>query len=158
MKRIRIFLDTSVISHLDHSDRPDWTMETLRLWDILMTNKYDVFISSAVLRELDKCTGSKRNLIFDYLAKIEYNLIEINKSIEVIAEEIINLNILTSKHLTDCLHIGAAIHSNCKYLISWNFDDLVNIDTNDGVRMITHMLHYPSIDIISPYSLRTKED
>ena len=39
MRKKKIYLDTTVISHLRHDDRPDWMADTLELWDILKTGK-----------------------------------------------------------------------------------------------------------------------
>ena len=46
-----------------------------------------------------------------------------------IAQQIIDMGILTKKSYDDCQHIGAAITSECDCIISWNFKHIVNIKT-----------------------------
>jgi len=45
MKKLKIYLDTSVISHLQHEDTPGKMRDTLLFWDELKTGKYEVVIS-----------------------------------------------------------------------------------------------------------------
>ena len=158
MKKTKIFLDTSVISHLDHPDKPDWTIETNRLWNDLINCEYEIVISDAVIEEISRCRDPKILFLFEMLGKIEFIKLEINDSIEKIADEIISLGVLTKKHRYDSLHIASAIYSQCKYLVSWNFDDLVNVTTNEGIKGVSFLKNYPQIEIVSPYNLRKKEE
>jgi predicted nucleic acid-binding protein len=45
VKKLKIYLDTSVISHLQHEDVPEKMKETLLFWEELKTGKYDVVTS-----------------------------------------------------------------------------------------------------------------
>jgi hypothetical protein len=40
-KKFQIYLETSVVSHLDQQDAPALMMETHKLWDLLKAGKYD---------------------------------------------------------------------------------------------------------------------
>ncbi|MCL1827014.1 MAG: DNA adenine methylase [Candidatus Cloacimonetes bacterium] len=42
MKRLKLYLDTSVISHLIAPDTPEKMADTLALWDNIKSNKYNV--------------------------------------------------------------------------------------------------------------------
>jgi predicted nucleic acid-binding protein len=158
VKKTKIFLDTTVISFLYNPQRPEWERETWALWDYLIIGKYDIVLSNEVIREVNACPEPKKEKMNQMLNKIDFTIITINEAIEEIANEIIRLGFLKEKNRVDCLHISSAIFSHCKYLVSWNYEDLANTKTNDGVRSITHSLHYPSIDIILPYNLKFRED
>jgi predicted nucleic acid-binding protein len=54
MKKPRIYLDTSVISHLDAPDVPDKETDTRRLWEDIKTGKYEVVISDLTIVELEE--------------------------------------------------------------------------------------------------------
>lgn len=45
MKRLKVYLDTSVISYLDQKDAPEKMEETLRLWALFRKEIYEVYIS-----------------------------------------------------------------------------------------------------------------
>lgn len=88
--------------------------------------------------------------MFNYLALIEYVTIGSNDEITSLSEEMIAMNILKKKNFDDCIHVASGIISACDYIVSWNFKHLVNINTINGVRAITLLKHYKSIDIIQP--------
>ena len=158
MKKIRLYLDTSVISHLYAPDKIDWMEQTQLMWDDLKAGKYDVVVSDVVFREINGCKTIKRNILENYLKEIDYTRISINDTVTEIANEIIKKGFLKERNRLDCLHIGCAISSRCQYLVSWNINDLVKIETIEGVREITNLLHFPSINIVTPYVISTKEE
>jgi predicted nucleic acid-binding protein len=158
MKKTKIFLDTSVISYLYKPELPDREAETWALWECLITGMYDVVLSDAVIKEIDRYDEPKRQKLYNMLAKIDYTEVTIDNTIEDIADEIIRLKILKERNRDDCRHIGCTIFANCDYLISWNFNDLANVKTNKGVRAITLLLNYPSIEIVSPFNLKFREE
>ena len=49
MRKLRVYLDTSVISHLEQEDVPEKMEQTRKVWEILQTGKYEVVISDLVL-------------------------------------------------------------------------------------------------------------
>jgi predicted nucleic acid-binding protein len=68
MKKLKIYLDTSVISHLDAPDVPDKMADTLKLWEYIKAGVYDVVISDVVTDELAKCAEPKRSKLAFYLS------------------------------------------------------------------------------------------
>lgn len=56
---------------------------------------------------VEGCSEPKQNQLFDYLGLIDYTLIQINDNIVDIAQQIIEMGILTKKSYVDCQHIGA---------------------------------------------------
>ena len=158
MCKLKVYLDTSVISHLEQEDVPEKMEQTRKVWDILQTGKYEVVISDLVLAEINECKEPKRTILKEYLAQINYERVEITEEAEEIANEIINEGILNSKSFDDCLHISSAILNDCNIIVSWNFKHMVNVDTINGVRRITFARRYNNIDIYAPYVLLNEKD
>ena len=153
MRKLRIYLDTSVISHLEQEDVLEKMEQTRKVWEILKTGKYEVVISDMVLAEINECKEPKRNILNSYLAEINYERVPITQETEEIANEIIDDGILNSKSFDDCLHIASAILSDCNIILSWNFKHMVNVNTINGIRRITFAKRYDNIDIYAPYVL-----
>jgi len=124
MRKLKIYLDTSVISHLDAPDTPDKQADTLQLWEEIKAGLYDVYISDVVIEEIEKNVEEKKERLTNYLAEIDYTRISIIDDIRKYAAELNKLGILSDKHIADCLHIGAAVVSDCDMLLSWNFKHL----------------------------------
>ena len=158
MRKLKIYLDRSVISYLDQSDSQEKMEQTRKLWKILQIGKYDVVISDLVLIEINECKEPKRSILKEYLAQINYKRVNITEETEEIANEIIKEGILNPKSFDDCLHIASAIISDCNIIISWNFKHMVNVDTINGVRKITFAKRYNNIDIYAPYVLLSEKN
>ena len=82
MRKIKIYLDSSVISHLDAPDTPEKMEETIKFWSIISKNKdYEIYISTVTLAEIDKCAEPKRSLMLKELSKINYIELQPNEEI-----------------------------------------------------------------------------
>ena len=82
--------------------------------------------------------------------ELDFTLLKKDENAEKLAEQIIRLGILTEKSHDDCYHIAIAVLEECDYIVSWNFKHLVNIKTINGIRAISNLQGYGSIDIVSP--------
>ena len=158
-KKIRLYLDTSVISYLDQQDTPERMRETQEVWDILRKNKYEIVISNIALGEIEECGKDKWLKLIDYITELNYIDYYANEETSELAEIIINQGILKPKSRDDALHIASAILSDSDIILSWNFKHLVNIETINGVRKICFNRSFNKIiDIYSPNVLLEKED
>lgn len=158
MRKLKVYLDTSVISYLMQDDAPEKMKETRQLWEMFKNDKYDVYLSTITLKELQNCSEPKRSLLADHLNQISFTVLDITKDIEEVAKKIIDLGILTPKSFDDCQHIGAALVNDCDCIISWNFKHIVNIKTIRGIRAITNLEGYRPIEIWSPSVLLESEE
>lgn len=157
MRKLKVYLDTSVISHLIQEDVPEKMADTLQLWDMFRNDEYEVYLSTVTLEEIDDCPEPKRSKMFEYLNEIKYTPIQINESMIDVAQEIIDMGILTKKSFDDCQHIAAAVIYECDCIISWNFRHIVNIRTIRGIRAITNLKGYKPIEILNPSVLLESE-
>lgn len=157
MEKLKVYLDTSVISHLMQADVPEKMADTLKLWDMFKDGKYDVYLSTVTLEEVSDCPEPKRSKMYSYLEQIDYTPIEITDDMSDIAQQIIDMGILTQKSYDDCQHIAAAVIYGCDCIISWNFKHIVNIKTIRGVRAITNLKGYKPIEILNPSVLLESE-
>ena len=158
MEKLKVYLDTSVISHLLQEDVPEKMAETLKLWEMFRRRKYDVYLSTVTLEEVSDCAEPKRSQMYKFLSQIDYTPIQITGAMSEIAQQIIDMGILTQKSYDDCQHIAAAVIYGCDCIISWNFKHIVNIKTIRGVRAITNLKGYKPIEILNPSVLLESEE
>ena len=149
-RKLKVYLDTSVISYLQQEDTPERMKDTLALWKQFEAEKYDICLSQVTLDEVGECREPKRTVLYEYLSKISYTKLEITDEVLKVANQIIAMSILTPKSFDDCQHIATAVVHGCDCIISWNFKHIVNIKTIRGVRAITNLEGYKSIDIMNP--------
>lgn len=157
MRKLKVYLDTSVVSYLSQEDAPERMKDTLKLWKDFVNGNYSIYLSQVTMDEIGKCSEPKRSLLYDYLSDIEYTKLEINAEVVELAQKIIDMGILKPKSFDDCQHIAAAVVNGCDCIISWNFKHIVNIKTIRGVRAITNLEGYKGIDIINPSVLLESE-
>lgn len=157
-RKLKVYLDTSVISHLMQEDVPDKMEDTRKLWEMFRNDVYEVCLSSLTLKEVSDCPEPKRSALKDYLKQVSYSTVEITQEVIDVARKLINMGILTEKSFDDCQHIGAAIVNDCDCIISWNFRHIVNLKTIRGVRAITNLAGYKSMEIWNPSVLLEGED
>jgi len=158
MKKLKVYLDTSVISHLEHPDAPEKMRDTQMLWTLLRKGIYDVIISEATLEELDRCAEPKRSHLRDMLAFIPYTLIASDAATVTLAEKFIDFGILRQKSFDDCRHIAAALVSGCDIILSWNFKHIVNHKTIIGVKQISTAEGFQDLMIYTPTFLIGADD
>lgn len=158
MQKLKVYLDTSVISYLLQEDAPEKMADTRQLWEMFKNGKYDVYLSTVTLEEVSDCSEPKKSKMYDYLEQINYTPIRITDDMSDVAQQIINMGILTKKSFDDCQHIAAAIIYGCDCIISWNFKHIVNIKTIRGVRAITNLKGYKPIEILNPSVLLESEE
>ncbi|MDR2600254.1 MAG: PIN domain nuclease [Oscillospiraceae bacterium] len=155
MKKLKLYLDTSVIGYLDEKSSPKEMSDTLILWQKIKAGIFDVIISRITLDEINNIKDKdKINTLLSYLSEITFETIEFNDEVLRIAELVKDSGLLISdKHRNDRLHIGFAIVCGANVLASMNFRHLTNIRTIEGVRKITISEGYGYIEIMPPVML-----
>jgi len=161
LKKLRIYIDTSAIGYLDENEEKYSKDKEamLALWDRIKNNEFVVVISELTLDELNATQNTdKLKVLTDYLAQIEYNIVETGSVAERIAELVkVNGMLVADKHKNDRLHIGTAIENDCDVIVSMNFKHLVNVTTIRGIRAISNLEGYKNIDIIQPIAMVAEE-
>jgi len=71
MRKLKLYLDTSTISHLFAEDTPAKMNETNELWQDFIDDKYDVYISQVVIDEIERCPESKQGKMLEKLRMFE---------------------------------------------------------------------------------------
>ena len=157
MRKLKVYLDTSVISHLMQEDVPEKMADTRQLWEMFQAGKYDEYLYTVTLREIQRCPEPKKTQLIGYLNEIRFTILDITEDITAVANKMIEMGILTQKSFDDCQHIGAAVINECDCIISWNFKHIVNVKTIRGVRAITNLEGYKMIEIWNPSVLLESE-
>ncbi|MCL2153468.1 MAG: PIN domain nuclease [Oscillospiraceae bacterium] len=150
MKKLKIYIETSVISHLDAPDRPDWMKDTLRLWELIKAGSYEVFISPVVIAEVMGCAEPKRSFLLERLGEITYTELEETKEVSELAAQYLKAGIMPKKSNRDRQHVAYACVYNCDMVISWNFSHMVNYRTISGVKGVNALVGYREMLIYSP--------
>jgi predicted nucleic acid-binding protein len=160
MKKLKLYFDASAIGYLDAQDKPNDMSDMLALWEHIKQGKYDVVISQVTLDEINSIQNAdKLSKLESYLTEVAYTIIEIDSEIERVADLLkTNKLLISDRHQNDRLHIGCAVVYSCDVLVSYNFKHLVNVRTIKGVRGISSLAGYGSVDIMTATMLMVEGD
>jgi predicted nucleic acid-binding protein len=153
LRKLKVYLDTSVISHLEPPDQTSEHEYTHMFWKTAKAGKFNLFISEMVLEELNRCEPKKFNLLSKYLSEVKYSLLTLNDQITSLAVIVRERNILPQNNLSDSLHIAYALTAECDYLLTWNMKYLANVYTNDAIHILTLKNRYNPIGLLPPSML-----
>ena len=152
MKKIKIYLDTSIINFLYVTDSPEYRKATEVFFDgVVAKNKVDTYISNIVIDEINNTEDKNlRNTLLETIDK--YTNIktlvaedEILREIAFLGENYINSGIIPQKKNADSFHIAYSTVFQMDILLSWNFQHLANIGKEQKIMALNKTLgyHYP---------------
>lgn len=151
MRKLKVYLDTSVISHLQQEDVPEKMRETLELWEQFKKREdVMVVISDLVIREVSQCREPKRSFLLNKLAQLDYAMAHTTDEERKLSSIYLQNGALKEKSLDDLTHIAIATLNDCRYIVSWNFKHFVNPKTIKAVNSTNLSLNLPQVDIFSP--------
>jgi predicted nucleic acid-binding protein len=157
MKKLKIYIDTSVISHLQAGDTPDRMAKTHKFWDNLDDKEYEFYISELVMAEINNCPEPKRSYLESSLKQAPLSLLELDDEVFELAEKYIDEGIFPIKYRDDAIHVALASVYNCNVIVSWNFKHMVKIRTILGVNGINKLMGYLEIEIVTPEFITEEE-
>ena len=150
MRRLRLYLDTSVIGDFDaDTERGATTREFFR---IVSENddEFEIVLSPVVTEELQDAPERIRNQAAAMLESIGFILLPISAEAEDLANLYIKHGVLGERHIEDLTHIAYATLSRCDYIISWNMKHIVRAKTISAVHEFNRQNYYHCPNIATP--------
>ena len=149
-RKIKVYLDTSVISALFDEKNPQRQFLTQLFFKSV--ESLDVYISEVVLAEIDDTRDTRLREKLKKTA-ISFKVLPINQESRIWADEYVRQGAMPSDYPEDALHISIATVNSLNYLLSWDFEHIVKVKTRKIVNMINDSLGYPDLEIITPAEL-----
>ena len=148
--RLKVYLDTSVISALFDERNPERKSLTESFFKEI--ENFETFISDITIAEIEKTPDKqiKKNM----KQKIEdFSVLTLSDEIEELSIEIIQSGAINESYSEDAYHIAIAIINEMDFLLSWNFRHIVRKKTKVIIRMICTLSNLRQIEIITPAEL-----
>lgn len=158
MKKLRIYLDTSVISFLEAEDSPEKRKATTVFWESVKRGEFLVYLSGVVISEISECPEPKRSKLKEHIQEIRYEEIGLTEEIELIAEKYLEEKIIPMKYEDDSYHIASATALNCDVIVSWNFKHMVNLKTIHGISGVNRLMGYKEMEIVTPEMMNQEDE
>jgi len=150
MKKLKIFLDTSVYSAMFDDRDLNRQKQTQDFWKDI--EEYVLYYSDINIEEIDAITDEELKKKLKALLK-KGQRIEISEEVNYLTKKYINESIIPEKYENDALFIALTSVHSLDILVSWNFKHLVKRKTRIGVNLINLKEGYKSIEILAPPEL-----
>jgi len=149
MKKLKIYLDTSVINFLFADDSPEYKENTKEFFNnFVKTGFYDVYISDVVVKEIERTPYEEKKIeLLSVIRNYGLKIFEGNQESEILAQKYIEQNVIPKRKIDDARHIAIATINNFDILLSWNFKHLSNINKQISIRIVNEQngYYYPLI-------------
>ena len=129
MKKLRIYLDTSVINFLFADDSPDFQKATVEFF-AKYAARYELYVSEIVPVEIRRTAdASHRQRLLAVLR--QYPIIMLtdvkHDEVEDLADRYLVEGVIPATKREDALHVAYATVHQMDILLSWNFKHLANV-------------------------------
>jgi predicted nucleic acid-binding protein len=161
MKRLCIYLDTSVISFLYAEDSPDFRRVTEEFFS-RYAPRYELHASDVVLKEiaLDP-VAEHRERLYAAIAEQRVVILPASHDEEVgrLADAYVAQGVVSAGRRYDALHVAYATAFEMDVLLSWNFRHLANVRREARFAAVSQAEGYwHSPRILSPLEMADETD
>lgn len=149
-KKLKVYLDTSVISALFDKQNPE--RKSLTEAFFAMINEFEPYISEIAVAEI------RRTLDFELRTKMAerislFSVLPATDDVEELAKEYIRHGAVPEGYPEDAYHIAIATINEMDCLLSWNFKHIVRRKTRDVVRMVNSLSNLKALEIMTAAEL-----
>lgn len=150
MKKIRCYLDTSVLNFFFAEDDIARRNITIKFFDQLHIIADQVCISDEVIREVRASSEPRRSQLEKLIEDIDPILLEVNTKADELSDRYIKEGIIPERFGSDAIHLAVATVNGIDVVISWNFKHIVKLKTRVMVNSVNRLMDYREIEICSP--------
>ncbi|MEI6205542.1 MAG: hypothetical protein WCP20_02035 [Desulfuromonadales bacterium] len=146
MKKLRVYVDTSVIGGCLDDEFKEWSN------GLLLDFQNGIFLPVlSVLTEAEIADAPKKvQDVYNQFRAYCHQLIPLDEESIELARHYLNRGIVTPKYLEDAQHIAIATVVGADMVVSWNFRHIVHFDKINRFNAVNIELGYKTIAIYSP--------
>jgi predicted nucleic acid-binding protein len=153
----KVYLDSTIPSYyFDNRESLAAFTAVTRKWWIEMSTSYDLFISDAVLQELNAGDYPRKDEIIGFVSTIP--LLPLTEDLEHIVEFYVANYVMPKSLVGDALHLAYASYYDMQYFLTWNCNHLANANKKRHIRVINGRLGLSTPEIITPLELFAEEE
>lgn len=158
MRKPQLYLETSVWNFYFADDAPEKKETTRRFFDKVKQGEYEVFISDAVIGEIDKAGDRKKKSLLTLIKEYKPQRLIINEEILRLARMYVSDGIFPVNKIEDAIHAAVATVFEMDALISWNLKHLSNLKKMEMINGINMKEGYVKrLELITPMEVSDEE-
>jgi hypothetical protein len=150
----RVYIDTSVIGGCFDEEFAVWS---LKLFDEFRAGSKIAVISDLTRRELEDAPKNVQNILLS-LPEGSVENVFLSDEAERLASNYLKNSVIGKKHIVDAQHIAIASVERVDVLVSWNFQQIVNLQRIHAFNAVNLMFGYSMLEIRSPREVVYEKD
>jgi hypothetical protein len=150
----RVYIDTSVIGGCFDEEFAVWS---LKLFGEFHAGDKTAVVSDLTRRELEGAPKNVRNTLLS-LPEGNVENVFLSDEAERLASHYLKNGVIGKKHIVDAQHIAIASVERVDVLVSWNFQQIVNLDRIHAFNAVNLKLGYSMLEIRSPREVVYEKD
>ena len=144
-KKMRVYLDTSVVSALFDERNPERKSLTEAFFK--ETKNFEILVSEITVAEIERIPQVEiRRRMKEAVAG--FSVLPLTDEVEGIAREYIGHGAVPAGYREDAYHIAVAVLNEMSCLLNWNFRHIVRRKTRETVRMVNSLKNLSQIEIL----------
>ena len=159
MKKLSLYLETSVWNFIFADDAPEKRDITKEFFINIKQGQYEIFISQTVLNEIDRADERKRAQLMQLIKEHQPKELNITQEVIDLSKEYILQKIIPEEKVEDAIHVAVATVYEMDALITWNNRHLANLRKMEIINGINLKEGYTKhIEIVNPMEVISDED
>lgn len=151
MKKLKLYLDTTVWNFAFVTDSPEHREETLEFFQKVRLGLFELFYSDVVEREVIAALPLRRRQVEKLLEEFTPQKLVPRSEIDELANEYLRHGVLPKSGYFDALHVAYSTVYKMDALVSWNFRHLANFNRRKRVVELNLSKGYNSpIELVTP--------
>ena len=149
MKKLALYLETSIIGFLFAEEIEEKKSVTRKLFQEIKDKKFDAYISDLVLKELDFTKDEKKRKEMKKIVE-DFHVLKTTEQCNNLGLQYIKNKAIAQGAVSDAIHVAVATFYNLDIIVSWNLRHIVKVRTKMEVNSINMRNNYKSIEIATP--------
>lgn len=150
MKKLRLYIDTSILGGLFDTEEPKRVNTVEMLLRLIKDGIYEGFISLLTLEEILNAPDRIHEKLNDKISESGFKILEETEESISLATAYVQDGAMPIKYRDDARHIAIGVFHEVDYIVSWNYKHMVNIAVRRLINSTNLKMGYNSIEIISP--------
>lgn len=147
MKKLKLYVETSVWNFLFAEDAPEKQLETIRFFEEVRSGYYEIFISGLVIAEIERANEPVRSRLLSKIDEIEPEVLAITADVEELTLKYAEAGFLSQRAHDDLTHVAVATINRMDFLVSWNLRHIVKVRTIAGINDVNLSEGYRELKI-----------
>lgn len=145
----RIYIDTSVIGGCEDEE---FSERSVLLFDEFRQGFKIAVVSDLTRRELEAAPESIANIL-QSIPETNVENVFLTEEAEALARKYVENGVVSEKHIADAQHIAIASVERVDVLVSWNFQQIVNLNRIRAFNSVNLRMGHPMLEIRSPMEI-----